>query len=175
MFYRIRLALQEPSSPLEPPVRDRLLAAERRRIPGEPDRHPRRSQAIVALTIDAMRAFTDIEHDIGQVEPPGGEPQTFECFGGFLGLQGHFEGEAGRLPIATTERRPAGIETIDTIEAIEGSDRRGACAAGVLGFHDGLRGTDYQYDGTGDRNDQRRARRESSATITRAARSDRGG
>jgi len=109
MFCRIRTALQEPTSPLEPPVRDRLLAPERCSIPGEPYGHPRCSEAIVALTIDAIRAFADVEHDVGQIEPPGGEPQTFERVGIFVGLQRHFEREAGRLPVASTKRRPAGI------------------------------------------------------------------
>ena len=67
--------------PLEPAVRNRLLAAERRRIPGEPHGHPRRAQAIVALAIEAIRAFADVEDDVGQIEPPGGEPQTFERLG----------------------------------------------------------------------------------------------
>ena len=128
MFGRIRTALQEPMSPLEPPVRNRLLAPERRRVPGEPDGHPRRSQAVVALTIDAIRAFADVEHDVGQIEPPGGEPQTFERLGIFLGLQRQFEREAGRLPVATTKRRPAGIETVTGPIGVD------AFAAGVLRF-----------------------------------------
>ena len=65
MFCRIRTALEEPMGPLEPPVRNGLLAPERRRIPGEPDGHPRRAQAVVALTIEAIRTFADVEHDVG--------------------------------------------------------------------------------------------------------------
>ncbi len=105
---RIRTALQEPMSPLEPSVRNRLLAPERRRIPGEPDGHPRRAQAVVALTIEAIRAFADVEHDVGQIEPPGGEPQPLERLGILLGLQRRFERAAGGLPVAATKRRPAG-------------------------------------------------------------------
>ena len=132
-------SVQQPMSPLQPPVRNRLLAPERRRIPGEPDGHPRCPQAIVALTIDAIRAFADVEHDVGQIEPPGGEPQTFERLGIFLGLQRQFEREAGRLPVATTKRRPAGVETVDR------RDRRDEFAAGGLSLHDGGPRTDYQY------------------------------
>ena len=121
MFCRIRTALEEPMGPLEPPVRNRLLAPERRRIPGEPDGHPRRSQAVVAFTIEAIRAFADVEHDVGHVEPPGGEPQTFECRGIFPGLERFFERETGRLPVATTKRRLAGIEPVDAFDGVDGS------------------------------------------------------
>ena len=38
-------SVQQPVRALQPPVRDRLLAAKRRGIPGEPDGHPRRAQA----------------------------------------------------------------------------------------------------------------------------------
>ena len=119
----VRTALQQPMGPLEPAVRDRLLAAERRGVPGEPDGHPRRAQAVVALAIDAIRAFADVEHDVGQIEPPGGEPEPFERLGSLLVLQRPFEREAGRLPVAATKRRPAGIERV------LGSDRRDAFGA----------------------------------------------
>src|SRR6476646_10681632 len=131
MFCRIRTVRQQPMSPLQPPVRNRLLAPERGRIPGEPEGHPRCPQAIVALTIDAIRAFADVAHDLGQVEPPGGEPQTFERLRILLGLQRQFEREAGRLPVATTKRRPAGVETVDR------RDRRDELAAGGLSLHNG--------------------------------------
>ena len=81
MLGRRGTALEEPMRPLQPAVRNRLLAPERRRIPGDPDRHPRRAQAVVALAIDAIRAFADVEHDVGQIEPPGGEPEAFERLG----------------------------------------------------------------------------------------------
>src|SRR6185295_14102604 len=113
MFCRIRAALQEPMSPLEPPVRNRLLAPERRGIPGEPYGHPRRAQAVVALTVDAICALADVEHDVSKIQPPGGEAQAFERFGILLGLQRRFERAAGRRPVATAERRPAGIEIVD--------------------------------------------------------------
>ena len=37
------------AGPLEPTTRDRLLAAERRRVPGEPYGHPRRAEGIVTI------------------------------------------------------------------------------------------------------------------------------
>ena len=138
MFCRIRKTLQQAMCPLQPPVRNCLLAPERRRVPGEPDGHPRRSEAVVAFTIQAVRAFAGVEHDVGQVEPPGGQAQTFERLGIFSGLQRRFERDAGGLPVATSERCPTGLVTAD------GSDRRDACAARILTFHDGLRPTDYQ-------------------------------
>jgi hypothetical protein len=116
-------------SPLQPPVRNRLLAPERRRIPGEPEGHPRCPQAIVALTIDAIRAFADVEHDVGQIEPPGGEPQTFERLGIFLGLQRLFEREAGRCQSPRpSAARPVSRPLID---------RRDEFAAGGLSLHGG--------------------------------------
>ena len=67
--------------------RHRMLTAKRRSVPGEPRRHPRRPQAIVALTVDAVGAFARVEHRVGLIEPPRGESQAFECFGAFLGPQ----------------------------------------------------------------------------------------
>src|SRR5260221_14640199 len=102
-----------------------MFAPERDGLPCDPHGHPGRSEAIAALTVDAIGAFADVEHNIGEVEPPGGEPEALERLGALRGLQRQVEREAGSLPVATTKGHAAGIE------AVGGPDRCDASAARV--------------------------------------------
>ncbi len=112
MFDGVRMALENPTGLLEPSVGDRLFTAERGGIPGKPDRHARRAEAVVALSIDAIGAFADVEHHVGQIEPPGGHAEAFERLGILVDAQTRFEREVGRWPVAAGKRRPAGIEMV---------------------------------------------------------------
>ena len=109
---RIGHVLEQPSRALQPAVGDRLLAAERGRIPGEPDGQARRAASIAALAVGAIGAFADVEHRVGEIEPPGGQPQPLERLGllAFAGRQG-FERLQRRVPLAAIERGLAGRET----------------------------------------------------------------
>ncbi len=112
MFGRVGMAVQDPAGLLEPSVGDRLFTAERGGVPGEPDRHPRRAEAVVALSIDAIGALPDVEHHVGQIEPPGGEAEAFERLGVLFDAQMRFERDVRRWPVAAAKRRPAGIEMV---------------------------------------------------------------
>src|SRR4029077_8089036 len=83
---RVRTALEKPVCTLEPCVCARVFTAERYGVPPQPYRHPRRAGPIVLLTVHAVRAFANVEDEIGRIEPPGGKPEALQRFGLFLDL-----------------------------------------------------------------------------------------
>ena len=138
VFRGFGTALEEAMRALQPTVCHRVLAAERRRVPGQPHRNPRGSERIVALAINAVGALPHIEDDVSEIEPPGGETQSFERLGLFLYLKRRFKCQASRLPISAIERRTAGVETVDRSHHGTARSRRESSV-----FHDGQLGTGY--------------------------------
>ena len=115
MLGRWRLILEQPARTLQPAGRDRLLAAKRRRVPCEPHGHTRRGRSIVLFVIEAIGPLARIEHDVGEIEPPCGEPKPFERFAGLLGRQRGLECAPGLFPITSRECRVAGVDVSQNI------------------------------------------------------------
>ena len=89
--------------------------------------HPRCPQAIVALTIDAIRAFADVEHDVGQVERGEGVEQRGEP-GDLTGLALH-----PGVDTDLAQHHPSVL--IDDREQVPGTLGRAAGAAEGLAVH----------------------------------------
>ncbi len=75
-----RQILEQPPRALQPAVRDRVFTAERPAVPREVDGDTRGAGAIVALAVQAVRTFTRVEEDLGKIEPPRRDAETFERF-----------------------------------------------------------------------------------------------
>ena len=107
MLGGIGLAVQQSARALQPAFGDALFAAERGAVPGEPDRDASGRRLIAALAIGAKRALARIEDDLGEVEPPGREAETFERLRRFLNGEQPLEGALRLLPLAGLEGRAA--------------------------------------------------------------------
>ena len=89
---RVGLSFQQPARALEPAFGDTLFAAERGAVPGDPDCDAGGRRVIAAAAIGTKGALARIEDDLGEVEPPRRQAQTFERFGRLLDRQQPFEG-----------------------------------------------------------------------------------
>jgi hypothetical protein len=103
-----RFPVEQTTRALKPPVGNGVLAAKGPAIPRQPHRHASRRTPVVARDIRAIGALSGIEHDVGEIEPPGGKAEAFERFGNFLDEKDRVERFACLGPRAASERFIAG-------------------------------------------------------------------
>ena len=70
---------------------------------------------IAAAAIRAERALARIEDDLGQVQPPRRQAQTFECFRCFLDREQSLEGLLRLRPGAGLEGRATGRQIVNRL------------------------------------------------------------
>ena len=95
--------VEETPGALQPSVGDRGFATKRPAVPRDPHRHARRTGLVAALDEESIRAFARFEDEIGQVEPPGGGPQTLQRLGALAPGQRLLEGLARLGPRASCQ------------------------------------------------------------------------
>jgi hypothetical protein len=103
MLFARRLALQQPTRAFQPTCADGELAPKRPVVPREPHRHTCGAAVVAGIPIQLVRALTGIEHDAGIVQPPCGEPESFESFGALGGGTCLFVRVERFAPLATAE------------------------------------------------------------------------
>ena len=75
--------LEQTPRALQPAVGHGVLAAKRPVVPREPDRDARGAARSPRSQIQAVGALARVEHHVGEIEPPGGQPEPFERLGRF--------------------------------------------------------------------------------------------
>src|SRR4030095_13949606 len=101
---RIRASVEQTTRSLQPALGNAFLCTERGTVPREPDGHASRRSLIAALAVGTEGALARVEHDLGEIEPPCGEAETFERLRRFLHRQQVLENAVRLRPIALIQR-----------------------------------------------------------------------
>jgi hypothetical protein len=112
MLHGLRLPIEQTTRALQPAFGHTVFPTERGAVPGDPDRNPGGWQHLATIAIGEIRPLPRIEHDLGKIEPPGGDAEPFERLRCRLARQCPLEGELRLQPIAGLEGDVTGGEIV---------------------------------------------------------------
>src|SRR4029077_13277038 len=106
----LSVALEQAPRALQPTIGDGVLAPEGPVVPSHPDGDSRRAHGVLAILIQAVSSLPYVEHDGGEIEPPGGDAEPFERLRRLLLRYRALERLARFRPGATFEGVPANLQ-----------------------------------------------------------------
>ncbi len=99
-----RMMLQKAARPLQPAIGNRMLSPESPGVPRQPHGHARRPRVIALAKIQTISTLSRIENEVGEIEPPRSDSQTFQRFRCFTIAECMLESRTRVHPGAPRER-----------------------------------------------------------------------